>query len=260
MQKMLRLAAAAAFAFVSGAAVAALDPAKVAAAKKAGDDFVALAKGSETSGKVPRQTEPKVKALLDAVFDRAALGPTVLPIAESGKVGELLNNANRIGFVYMLAGTGLTDLGKLGQDQKAMEQAERNMGAFGPELGRWFDYQMAIQGAIADSTTAFLATAKPNVLENPQVKEGLGQVRQGLAGSLRGVLQMMASDTLDDGWRRDRLAALTEIAPKAAKLVSAEDAASLKDSAMQLANALTDPNLQAGLKKFAETVASGPKP
>jgi hypothetical protein len=141
-----------------------------------------------------------------------------------------------------------------------MEQAERNMGAFGPELGRWFDYQMAIQGAIADSTSAFLATAKPNVLENPQVKEGLGQVRQGLAGSLRGVLQMMASDTLDDAWRRDRLVALSEIAPKAAKLVSAEDAASLKDSATQLANALTDPALQAGLKKFGETVASGPKP
>jgi hypothetical protein len=260
MQKMLRLVAVAAFAFVSGAAGAAMDQAKVAAAKKAGDDFVAMAKGSETTGKVPRQADPKVKALLDRVFDRAALGPTVLPIAESGKVGELLNNANRIGFVYMLAGTGLTGLDQLGTNQQAMEQAERNMGAFGPELGRWFDYQMAIQGAIADSTSAFLATAQKNVLENPQVKEGLGQVRSGLAGSLRGVLQMMASDTLDDAWRRDRLAALAEIAPKAAKLVTPEDAASLKESAAQLAGALADPGLQEGLRKFGETVASGPKP
>src|SRR5918997_5162640 len=166
MRGVLRLVAVAAFAFVSGAAGAAMDQAKVAAAKKAGDDFVAMAKGSETSGKVPRQADPKVKALLDRVFDRAALGPTVLPIAESGKVGELLNNANRIGFVYMLAGTGLTSLDKLGEDQKAMDQAERNIGAFAPEIGRWFDYQMAIQGAVADSTIGFLATAKKNVMDN----------------------------------------------------------------------------------------------
>ena len=259
MRRVLRLVAVAAFAFVSGAAGAAMDQAKVAAAKKAGDDFVAMAKGSETSGKAPRQTDPKVKALLDRVFDRAALGKDVLPIAESGKVGELLNNANRIGFVYMLAGTGLTSLDQLGQNQKAMEQAERNMGAFAPELGRWFDYQMVIQGAIADSTSAFLATAQKNVLENPQVKEGLGQVRSGLAGSMRGVLQMMASDTLDNDWRRGRLAALAEIAPKAAKLVTPEDAASLKESANQLAKALNDPGLQEALRKFGETIASGPK-
>lgn len=258
MRKVLRLAAAAAFAFVSGAALAAMDPAKVGAAKKAADDFVALAAGSDKSGQVPRQTDPKAKALLDTVFDRTALGPTVLPINESGKVGELLSNGNRVGFVYMLAGTGLTDFGKLGQDEKAMEQAERNIGAFAPEIGRWFDYQIAIQGAIADSTLAFLASASKASLDNPQVKSGLADVRGGLAGAIRGVLQMMASDTLDDGWRRDRLAGLGELAPRAAKLVSAEDAASLKDSATQLAAALNDPDLKAGLTKFGETVARRP--
>jgi hypothetical protein len=258
MQRIFRLAAVATFAFIAGAAMAAMDPAKVAAAKKAGDDFLVLAAGSDKTGQVPRQADPKVKLLLDTVFDRAALGTTVLPINESGKVGELLTNANRIGFVYMLAGTGLADLGKLGQDQKAMEQAERNIGAFAPEIGRWFDYQMTIQGAIADSTIAFLATAKKNVMDNPQVKAGLGEVRGGLAGSLRGVLQMMASDTLDDSWRRDRLVGLGELAPRAAKLVSPEDAASLKDSATQLAAALNDPGLKTGLTAFAATVTGGP--
>jgi hypothetical protein len=260
MGRALRFAVAAAFALVSGVAVAAMDPAKVAAAKKAGDDFLVLAKGSETNGTMPRQTDPKVKPLLDTVFDPAVLGKDVLPLSESGKLGELLNNGNRIGFAYMLAGTGQTSLDKLGSDDKAMEQAERNIGQFAPEIGRWFDYQILIQGAIADSTIAFLATAKPNVMANTQVKEGLGQVRSGLAGALRGVLQMMASDTLDDTWRRDRLPRLAEIAPKAAKLISAEDAAGLKESAVQLAGALTDPTLQSGLKSFGETVASGPKP
>ena len=59
MQKMLRLVAAAAFAFVAGTASAAMDPAKVAAAKKAGDEFIALAAGSDKSGQVPRQADPK---------------------------------------------------------------------------------------------------------------------------------------------------------------------------------------------------------
>ena len=231
MQKMLRLVAAAAFAFVAGATSAAMDPAKVAAAKKAGDEFIALAAGSDKSGQVPRQADPNVKTLLDTVFDRTALGPTVLPINESGKLGE---------------------------DQKAMDQAERNIGAFAPEIGRWFDYQMAIQGAVADSTIGFLATAKKNVMDNPQVKAGLADVRGGLTGAMRGVLQMMASDTLDDGWRRDRLVGLGELAPRAAKLLSAEQAASLKDSATQLAAALNDPGLKASLATFAETVARGP--
>jgi hypothetical protein len=259
MRQMLRIIVVALFAAASGAAVAAMDPAKVSAAKKAADEFLVMAKGSEASGQVPRQADPGAKALLDRIFDRSALGPTVLPIAESGKIGELLNNANRIGFVYMLAGTGQTDLSKLAEDQKAMEQAERNIGAFAPEIGRWFDFQMAIQGAIADSTNAFVASAKKEVLERPQVKEGLGDVRSGLAGSLRGVLQTMSSDTLDDAWRRDRLPALNEIAPKAAKLVSAQDAASLKDSATALANALSDDSLKSGLKRFGETIVSGPK-
>jgi acyl transferase domain-containing protein len=40
--------------------------------------------------------------------------------------------------------------------------------------------------------------------------------------------------------------------------LSAEQAASLKDSATQLAAALNDPGLKASLATFAETVARGP--
>lgn len=115
------LLAGVAVALASGAALAAMDSAKIAAAKKAGDDFLAITKGSETTGRIPRQNDPKVKILLDRVFDRTAFGKAVLPLSESGKIGELLNNANRIGFAYMLAGSGLTELGKLDEDPKAME-------------------------------------------------------------------------------------------------------------------------------------------
>jgi hypothetical protein len=254
----LRLVAAALFALVSGVAGAQVDAAKMNAAKQAADEFLALAKGAETTGVMPRQSDPKTKALLDRVFDRAALGRGVPPIQDA-KFGELLNNGNRIGFAYMLAGSGQTDLSKLADDQKAMEQAEKNMSAFAPEIGRWFDYQLAIQGKIADSTLAFIASAKKDVLERPQVQSGLGNVRQGLARSLSGVFQTMAADGLDDGWRRDRLIALTEICPSAAKLVTAEDAKELQRQATALSEAVKDPNLKAGLKKFGETIVSQQK-
>jgi hypothetical protein len=259
MRQVFRVVAAALFAFSATAAFAAMDQAKVAAAKKAADDFLVLAKGSEMSGQMPRQSDPKAKALLDRVFDRSALGKDVLPISESGKVGELLNNGNRIGFAYMLAGTGQKDLNAIGSDQKAAEIAEKNMTTFAPEIGRWFDYQMVIQGTIADSTSAFLASASKQQLENPQVKEGLGQVRGGLARSIAGVFQTMAGDGLDDAWRSDRLAGLNEIAPKAAKLVSADEGKELQRQANALAEALADLNLKAGLKKFGDAIVSGPK-
>ena len=239
-------------------ASAAVDPAKIAAAKTAADEFLALAQGAQASGQMPRQTDPKVKALLDRIFDRSALGREVLPIGESGKVGELLNNANRVGFAYMLAGTGLTDLGAIANDQGAADAAERNMATYAPEVGRWFDYQIALQGAIAQSTVAFLASAKQDVLERPQVKSGLAQVRQGLARSIAGVFQTMSADALDDAWRRDRMAYLVELAPTAAKLLPPEDAKALREQADTLAEAVSDPRLKAELKSFGEIVAKAP--
>lgn len=258
MRSTIRILAAALFALAGGAALAAMDQAKVAAAKAAADEFLALPKGA--NGGMPRQSDPKAKALLDKVFDRSALGREVLPIGESGKVGELLNNANRVGFAYMLAGTGQSDLGKIAEDPKAMELAEKNMSTYAPELGRWFDYQMIIQGSIADSTNAFLASAKKDVLERPQVKDGLGNIRQGLARSLGGMFQTMAGDGLDDGWRRERMVALAEIAPKAAKLLAPDDARTLRQQANALADALTDPALKAELKKFGDTIVAAAKP
>lgn len=259
MHGCLRSVAAALIAVCSTAAAAQVDTAKITAAKQAGDEFLALAKGAETSGAMPRGSDPKVKALLDRVFDRAALGRGVPPIQDSAKFGELLNNGNRIGFAYMLAGTGLSDLNKLADDQKAMEQAEKNMSTFAPEMGRWFDYQLAIQHKIVDSTLAFMASAKKDVLERPQVKEGLGNVRQGLARALAGVFQTMAADGLDDGWRKERLVALSEIAPGAAKIVTPDEAKELQRQANALAEAVGDAGLKAGLQKLGATLVSQQK-
>ena len=244
------------FALVSGAASAAqVDVAKMKAAKQAADQFLALAKGSETSGRVPRQSDPKVKPLLDKVFNNAALGSETLPLGESGKIGELLANGNRVGMAYFLAGTGTTEPDKLASDPQALQRADRNVTEFAPEIGHWFDFQIGIQNAIAESVLVFLSSASKEVLERPNVKSGLGDVRGGLARSLSGIFQTMSAEGLNDAWRRDRLAALAVIAPKASKLLTPEDASALQSQATELAETVRDPTVQAGLKKLAATIA-----
>ena len=261
MRSVLYAVAVALFALVNAPADAAqLNAEKVKAAKQAADEFLVLAKDSEINGRVPREADPKVKRLLEIVFDRAALGSGLLPIEESAKISELINNANRVGFVYLLAGTGTTDLGKISTDEKVALQADRNMTVFAPEMGRWFDYQLIVQGSMADSTLAFLAKAKKDVLERPQVKNGIAGVRAGLGRAIGGLFQSMTSDGVDDAWRRDRLLVLAEIAPKAAKLMTAESARELQEQAVELAAAVKDPAVQSGLKTFAQTIAASAKP
>ena len=254
MRLLHRLIAMALCLLVNGAALADIDRPKLAVALKAADEFLALVENSQASGQMPRQADPKVKALLDQVFDRSAFGYKVLLLAESTRIGELLDNANRVGFTYMLAGTGQTDLSKIADDPKAMEIVERNMATYAPEIGRWLDYQMVAQGAIADSVVAFLASAEKAVLGRPQVQQELGNVRQGLATSIVGIFQTMSDDAMDDGWRRDRMVSLTELAPKAAKLLSPDDAKELQELANALAEEVSDPSLKASLESFGETI------
>ncbi len=253
--RLLHSLIAIALCLTASTASAAVDPAKIAAAKKAADEFLALAQGAQASGPMPRQTDPKVKALLDRIFDRSALGREVLPIGESGKVGELLNNANRVGFAYMLAGTGQTDLNAIASDPKAAEIAERNMATYAPEIGRWLDYRMVLQGAVTDMVVVDLASAESKtVLGRPQAQQVLDKFRQDLARSIAGVFQIMSNDAMDDGWRRDRMVSLTELAPKAAKLLSPDDAKALQDLANALAEEVSDPSLKASLESFGETI------
>jgi hypothetical protein len=57
----------------SAVAAVDLDPAALDAVNKAIAEFQAMAKDAVTTGKPPRQTDPKVKALLDTILDTAGL-------------------------------------------------------------------------------------------------------------------------------------------------------------------------------------------
>src|SRR5580704_2745649 len=141
------------------ASAAGVDAAKVAAVKKAASDFTALAKGSETSGQPPRESDPKVKALLDVVFDTSVLNTSQpLPASELGNVNEWMLQVLTVGTVYYFAGTGYTDFSKVaGLDQAAQEklqqQINKNVAAFAPEMGRYLDAQLQVMERSEEHTS-----------------------------------------------------------------------------------------------------------
>ena len=232
---------------------AAIDEAKLASAKRAADEFtrrVGVLKG-ET---LPRRTDPTIATLLDAAFDPTALGTGTVPLADTGKIGELLTGANRIGTTYLLAGTGASDLATT--DPKVLAKTDENVVTYAAELGPWLDFQATLQNAVVITTLEFLAGAAPAVLERPQVKTGVGNVRQGTARTVVGVLQTMSLAGLDDGWRLARLSVIEAGAGNVARIVTPEDGSRIREIADAVAATLKNPSLQARIRAYGQQVAA----
>ena len=234
---------------------AGIDAAKAAAAKRAADQFMALAAASSRSGSLPRQSDPAVKALLDTVFDPTALGSATLPLSESTSVMNLFTNANRVGVAYLLAGTGATDLAEVARDPKLLAAANRNTVTFAPEIGRWLDYQIWVQNAFAGMALDFFGSATADALAKPNAQHGLNDVRSGLKRSISGLIGTMSMPGLSDGWRLQRLPPLLALAPKAARLLLPADAADVQHQMTELAGSVQSPVLQLALKRAVQLLA-----
>lgn len=235
---------------------AAIDEAKLASARRAAEEFtrrVGVLRG-ET---LPRRTDPTIATLLDAAFDPTTVGSGTVPLAETGKVGDLLTSANRIGTTYLMAGTGVSDLATT--DPKVVAKTDENVVTYAPELGPWLDFQAVLQNAVVVTTLEFLAGAAPTVLERPQVRSGVGNVRQGTARTVAGILQTLSLTGLDDGWRGARLAAIETGVGNVARIVTPEDATRIREIAEAVAATLKNPSLQARIRTYGQQVAA-PRP
>jgi hypothetical protein len=257
MRRCLQLFALASILVASSSGAHALDAGKVEAITKAADAFVTLAKDSHTTGRPPRQSDAAAKPLLDTVFDTREINRGRVPW------GQLLtlNNWNlaviKVGLVYMLAGTGAEDLAALNNKPEAVAKVDRNTVEFAPELGRYFDAQLRLQGAIMDTVQEFLRTAQRAQLDNPQFKSGVGQIRSGVAQTITGMLGTFTVEGTTDDWRRARLLVANAIAPKAARFLPAEEKGSVCAAALEVAGQMTDAKVKARLAAFAKTL--GPR-
>jgi len=223
----------------------------VAAAHAAADQFVALAQGSDASGKPPRASDPAVGRLLDAVFDVRDL-PADATVADMGPVSDWLTSANRIGQVYVLAGTGQTDAAKAGAD--VSDQANRNMVAYAPELGRYMDTEMGLL-RLESQAVADAIAQHPELLSDPTRAKGLADIRQGLADAMTGMVTSLPLDGLTDSWREARMPALLGLAPQAARLLTPDQAAGVAAQAKEVAGATGDATLKGELTAFAASLS-----
>jgi hypothetical protein len=63
----------------------------------------------------------------------------------------------------------------------------------------------------------------------------------------------LPSAGLTDAWRNQRVPAMQALGPHVARVVDADDAKTLHDMSLQVAQDSSSPELQAGMRKLAET-------
>ncbi len=236
-----------------GAAQAALDDKKIAAAQKAADAFVRMAADSHRTGKPPRQADATVDRLLAAVFDTGA-ATTGVEFADLPKIFQWLKIADRVGLVYMLAGTGTKDLLRAARDPKTAARIARNTAEFDAEYGRFTDFQLTLAGYTLDAIQAKIRSAPAKERDHPKFRAGFAQVTIGIAQTIGGVLDGFLTEGIGDGWRRDRLVLLQQLAPKMAQTLPRQMRETMRDLALTVSEKLEDPDSKTGLQDFGNSL------
>jgi hypothetical protein len=196
-----------------------------------------------------------VKKLLDAVFDTTVLqsGP-VQPMSELQPINDWNLAVLKVGLVYILAGTGVTDVAAIPDDEKVANKINQNTVEYAPEMGRYLDAQLHIQEALMGTVGEFLATAPEADKDKPNVKEGVADIKSGIARTMHGVITTLPIEGLSDDWRRERLTVLVGMAPKAVKFLVPEDLKALHDSALEVAGTISAPQIKAQLEALAKAL------
>jgi hypothetical protein len=237
----------------------ALEVGKLDAVTKAADAFAQLAKNSHQTGRPPRQSDAAAKVLLDTVLDTSDIQRgQPMPWSELRTLNGWSTATIKIGLVYYLAGTGADSLAALYRDAYAMDKANRNTATFAPEFGRYSDAHLLLQAAIVDTMQDFLSTLPAAEREQPALEAAFGKAGNGVAQSITGLLGTFVVEGISDDWRLARLTVATGIAPKTAKFLRPEDLQKVHDTALEVADHVTNAQVKDRLVILAETFAPPP--
>jgi hypothetical protein len=221
-------------------------------AAKAAGDFAALSKDAYRTGNVPRQSDPSAGPLLDAVFNIDLLkSKTTLEKADLGSLADWSAAQGKVGSIYIFSGTGISDPSRATNDPALRQQVDHNTAQYAPELGRYMDAELLLQGAML---AVIEANGTSGDHDNASVKSGIENVRGGVTTTMSGVISTFAVDGINDDWRRGRLIALNALAPKAAKLLLPEQCKLLVDAAQTVSQSMTDAAVQGGFRTFTDAL------
>jgi len=232
-------------------AQARIDDAHLDDVKKATSAFLSLAKDSAISGRPPRQSEPAARALLERVFDLARIEGATLAVSDIPKASEWFAAGDRVGTVYMLAGTGMRDIGQLPATPAGQQQTHRNVVDFAPEFARYVDFQVTLAGIMAD---AALKRMDEGRLDDATQRE-IDDVRATLIETLLGDLSTLTYDGLSDEWRHQRLAVMQPTVRRTIRLLDADQAQRLRQHALTVTTLVRDKSVQEVITALADAIA-----
>lgn len=221
-----------------------LDAARTAAIGDAIDAFLAASQNSARTGRVPRQIDQTTDRQLSVIFGASDFAAEPLAPAEIDKALAWLKAADRIGTVYLLAGTGFDDVAQVPHTDAIQRRLRGNVVAFADEFGRYADFQMVLLAAIANAQMR--ASHRPGA-----IKAGGEEIRAQLSQAMKSNFIALVYDGHNDGWRMARLTALGRTAPVAAKFLSKEDARAVRELALQTVGYFKDASVQARVRDVA---------
>jgi hypothetical protein len=227
-----------------------LDAARTTAIDEAVATFLASSGNSHRTGTVPRQTDQAVDKALAVIFGASDLAAEPLAPAEIGKALAWLKAADRVGAVYLLAGTGYDDFANVPQSAALQGRMRGNVVAFADEFGRYADFQMVVLAAVANAQmrAANAASASGKTTVSAASAE---EIRVQLAQAMKSGFIALVYDGHNDGWRMARLTALGRTAPVAAKFLPKEDARALRELALQTVDYFKDVTVRARVRDVA---------
>jgi hypothetical protein len=232
-------------------ASAEMDQKKIAAAQKAAADFVKLAGNTARTGKPPRGSDPAIKALLDTVLDTSAM--TSPDFSDIPKITQWLANADKVGLVYMMAGTGTNNLAAA-RDPKVADRIARNIAEFQDEYGRFVDFQLALSGFTLDAMGAKMTSASEKERKDPKFRAGFMQASSGIVQTVAGTLSTFVAEDITDDWRRERIAPLNAIAPKIARTLPQEMREKLAEMTREIGDQVADAQIKESVRALADSI------
>jgi hypothetical protein len=228
-----------------------LDAARTAAIDEAIGMLLSSSQGSSRNGNVPRQTDQAVDKALATVFGASDLATEPLAPAEIDKALAWLKAADRVGAIYLLAGTGYDDFTKVPRTDAIQRRMRSNVVAFASEYGRYADFQMVLLAAVANAQMRAATSGKAI-----PVRANADDVREQLAQAIRSNLIALVYEGHNDGWRMARLTAVGRTAPVAAKFLSKDDAKAVRELALQTVDYFKDITVRAKTRDVAALLAA----
>jgi hypothetical protein len=223
-----------------------------AAAVAAADRLVAMAQGSATSGQAPRQADPAAGPLLDQVFDTSALPALGRTPADLSQMGRWAGAVMKVGQIYVLAGTGFTDPTQATTDA-ATAQSLRNVVAYAPETGRFFDAATVLLST-EGASIYYQSIVNAAKIDPGQRESVMTDLQYKIEKAYSNELSFMLNKGPTDAWREARIRVLATEAPRVSGMLLPGSWAHLQQQARQIAAQSDDPALKRYLELFATRI------